>query len=90
MGDQIGGVVWSSSDKIFCSCCDGIFCIGQVKFVTFSLILAHLESGNHHHQVLQLETLEVWHHRGVGVGAGVCGVDTCTSYTHYNVIYLSY
>ena len=27
-------------------------------------------------------------HRVIGVGSGVCSVDTCTSYTHYNVIYL--
>ena len=45
-----------------------------------------LEAGNHHHQVLQLEPLEVWNHRVIGVGYGVCSVDTCTSYSHYNII----
>ena len=53
-----------------------------------SLILAHLEAGKRHHQVLQLEPLEVWYHRVIGVGSGVCSVATCTSYTHYNAIYL--
>ena len=35
---------------------------------TISLILSHLEAGNHQYQVLQLEPLEVWYHRGIGVG----------------------
>ena len=55
---------------------------------TISLILEHLEAGNHHHQVLQLEPLEVWHHRGIGVGSGVLSVATGTSYNRYNAIYL--
>ena len=86
MGDQIGGVMWFSSGIIFGSCCDGELWLGQVKYVPFSLILAQFEAGNHHHQVLKLEPLEVWHHRGIDVGYGVCSVATCTSYTHYNVI----
>ena len=88
MGDQIGGAVVCSSGIIFGSCCDGGLWLGQVKRVPFYLILAHLEAGNHHHQVLQLEPLEVWHHRVIDVGSGVCSVATCTSYTHHNVIYL--
>ena len=50
--------------------------------------MSHLEAGNHHRQVLKLEPLEVWYHRGIGVGYGVCSVATCTSYTHHNFIYL--
>ena len=88
MGDQIGGMVWCSSGIIFSPCYDGGLWLDQVKWVPFSLILAHLEAGNHHHQVIQLEPLEVWHHRGIGVGYGLCSVYTCTSYTHYNVIYI--
>ena len=45
-----------------------------------------LEEGYHHHQVLQLEPLDVFHHRGVGFGYGVLSVDTFTSYPHYNII----
>ena len=88
MGEQIVCVVWCSSGKIFGFCCDGGLCIGQVNWVPFYLILAHWEVVNHHNQVLQLEPLEVWHHTRIGVGSGVFSVDTCTSYTHYNVIYL--
>ena len=36
--------------------------------------------------MLQLETLELWHNRGIGESYGVYSVETCTSYTHYNVI----
>ena len=50
--------------------------------------MAHLEALNHHNQVLQLEPLEVWHQRGIGIGSGVYSVHTCTSDTHNNVIYL--
>ena len=88
MGYQIGVVVWCSSSITFGSCCYGGLWLGQVKLVPFSLIISHLEAVNHHHQVLQLEPLEVWHHRVIGVGYGVCSVDACTIYTHYNVIYL--
>ena len=88
MGDQVGGVVWCSSGIIFGSCCDSRLWLGQVKLVPFSLILEHLEAGNHHYQVLKLEPLEVRHNRGVDVGSGVYIVVTCTSYIHYNVIYL--
>ena len=55
---------------------------------TISLMLENLETINHHHQLLQLETLEAWHHMGVGVGSGVFSVATCTICTHYNVIYM--
>ena len=50
--------------------------------------MSHLETVNHHHQVLQLEPLEVLYHRVIGFGYEVCSVATCTSYTHYNIIYL--
>ena len=50
--------------------------------------MPHLEAGKHHHQVLQLEPLDAWHHIGIGVGYRVCTVYTFTSYTHYNVIYI--
>ena len=30
----------------------------------------------------------MWHHRGIGVGFWLCIVAICTSYTHYNVIYM--
>ena len=53
---------------------------------TISLVLTHLEARNHHHQVLQLELLDMWNHRGMSVGCGVLSVATGTSYTHYNVI----
>ena len=72
------------------SCCDGGLWLGQVKFVPFSLMLAHLEEVKYYHQVLHLEPLDVWYHRGIGVGSGIYSVDTCTSYTHFNVIYLSF
>ena len=85
MGDQIGGVVWCSSGIIIVFCCDCVLCIGQVKCVPFALVLANLE---HHHKELQLKPLEVCHHRIIGVGSGVYDVATCTSYTHYNGIYL--
>ena len=89
MGDQIIGVLWCSSGIIFGSCCDDGLWLGQVKCVQFSLILEHLETVNHHHKVLQLEPLEVWHHMGIGVGSGVCSVATCNSHTHFNGIYMS-
>ena len=63
MGDQIGGVVRCSSGIIFGYCCDGDLWLGQVKYVLFDAVLENLEAINHHHQVLQLETLEVWFHR---------------------------
>ena len=88
MGDQIGGVVWCSSGIIFGFCCDDGLWLGQVKWVPFSIIIAHLEAGNHHHQVIQLKPLEVWYHRVIFVGYVVCSVYTCTNYTHYNFIYL--
>ena len=50
--------------------------------------MSHLEVEKHNHQVLQLEPLEVWYHKVIGVGYGVCSVATCTSYTCNNVIYL--
>ena len=65
---------------------DGGLWLGQVKLVPFSLIMSHLDTGNHHHQVIQLEPLEIWNHRGMGAGYGVFSVATCTSYTHHNVI----
>ena len=40
--------------------------------------------------MIQLEPLELWHHRGIGVGSVIFSVASCTSYTHYNVIYLFY
>ena len=82
------GVVWCSSGIIFGSCCDGGLWLGQVKWLPFSLILAHLKAGNHNHRVLKLETLEVLHYRGIGVDYWVYSFATCTIYTHYNVIYL--
>ena len=63
MCEKIGGVVWFSSGIIFCLCCDGGLWLGHVKCVPFSLIMEHFEAGNYHHQVLQLEPLEVWYHR---------------------------
>ena len=51
--DQIGGVVWCSSDIRFGPCCDGDLCLGQVKCVPFTPVLENLEEGNHHNQVLQ-------------------------------------
>ena len=83
MGNQIGGVVWCSSGIIFSSYFDGGLCLGQVKYVLFSLIMSNLEAGNHHHQVIQVEPLEVWHHRELIIGPRFFGVATCTSYTHY-------
>ena len=62
--------------------------LARLNEYQFALILTHLEAGNHPHQVLQLERLEVWYHRGIGVGSVVFSVSTCTNYTHYNVIYL--
>ena len=88
MGDQIGGVLWSLLGIIFGSFCDGGFWLGQVKRLIFAIMLVHLEAGKHHHRVLQLEPLEVWSHRRIGVGYGVCSVSTRTIYIHYNVIYL--
>ena len=64
-GDQIVGVVWCSSGIIFGSCCGGDFFLVQVKCVSLDPILENLEAENHHHQVLKLEPLEVWHHRGL-------------------------
>ena len=90
MGDKTGGVVWCSSGIIFVSCCDSGVWIGQVKCVPFALMLVHLEAGNHHNYVLQLDTMEVWHHIVIGVGSGICGIFNFTRYTHYNVIYLYY
>ena len=81
--------VWCSSGIIFSFCCDGGLLLGQVKYSPFSLMLTQSEAGIYHHQVLQLKTLEVRHTMGIGVGPGVCGVATCTDYTHYNDIYLS-
>ena len=90
MGDQIVGLVWCSSGTIFGSYFYGGLWLGQVKCVPFTLVLAHLEAVNHNHQVLQLEPLDVWHQRVIGVGSGVCGFSACTSYTYYNVIYMSF
>ena len=59
MGDKIGGVVWCSLGILFGSYYDGGLWLVQVKCVPFYLILAHLEAVNHHHQVLQLEPLEL-------------------------------
>ena len=89
MGDQIGGVLWCSSGIIFGSCCDDGLWLGQVKCVPFDLMMVHLEAGNHHQKVVQLKPLELWHHRGIGVGYGFYGVANYTSYTHSNLIYLS-
>ena len=62
---------------------------GKVKCVSFYLMIAHLEAGSHHHQVIQSKPLEVGYRRGIGIGSGVFGVSTCNSYTHYNFIYFS-
>ena len=62
MGDQILCVVWCSSVIICGSFCDGNLCIGQIKFVPIAPVMENLEAENHHHQVLQLEPLEVWNH----------------------------
>ena len=80
MSEKIGGMVWFSSGIIFDSCPYGGLWLGQVQCLPFSLILPHLESVNHHQQVLKLEPLELWHHRLIGFGCGVCGVSTCTRY----------
>ena len=80
--------MWFSSGIIFGSCCDGVLWLGKFKLVPFSLIMSHFEARNHHHQVLKLEPLEVWHHRGIGFCYGLCSVSTCTSYTHHNFIFL--
>ena len=88
MGDQIGGVMWCSPGIIFGSCCDGGLWLGKVKGVPFSLNMSHLEAENHHHQVLQLESLYMWHHWLISVGYGVFSAAACTSYTHHNFIYL--
>ena len=45
MGDQIVGVLWSSSGIIIGSCCDGGLWLGHIKSVPFSIIPAHLEAG---------------------------------------------
>ena len=82
MGDQIEGVVWCLSGIIFGSDCGGLLWLGQIKCVPFSLIIAHLEASNNHHWVVQLEPLEVWHHRVTVVGSGICDVATCNWYTH--------
>ena len=63
MGDQIGGAVWCSSSIIFGSYCDGDLWLGKVKYVPLDPVMEKWEAENHHHQVLQLEPLEVWHHR---------------------------
>ena len=63
MGDQIGGVMWCSSGRIFGYCCYGGLCLGQVECVTSAPTLVPLEVGNHHHRVLLSEPLEVWYHR---------------------------
>ena len=63
MGDPVGGVVWGSSDIIFGSCCDGDLWFVQIKCVPFASVMEKSEAGNHHHQVLQFEHLDVWHHR---------------------------
>ena len=63
MGEQILGMVWFSSGIKFGSCCDVDLWIGQVKCVPLSSILSNLEAENHHYQVLQLQYLELWHHR---------------------------
>ena len=55
--------MWCSSGIIFGSCCNGDLWIGQVKCVPLSPVLENLEAENHHHQVLKLEPLEMWHHR---------------------------
>ena len=56
-------MVWCSSGIIYGSCCDGELWLGQFKCVPLYTNLENLESGNYHHQVLQLEPLEVWNHR---------------------------
>ena len=71
MGDQIGSVVWYSSGIIFGYFFNCGLCLVQVECVTFYSVLAHLKAVNYHLQVIQLEPLEVWHHRGIGVGSGV-------------------
>ena len=63
MGDQIGGAVWCLSGIIFGSCCDGDLQLRQIEFVPSDPILEQLEALNHHHNGLQVEPLEVWHHR---------------------------
>ena len=63
MSDQIKGVVWCSSGIIFGSCCDGGLWLVQVECVPFYPIMAHLEAGNNHYQMLKWETLELFHHR---------------------------
>ena len=72
-------MVWCSSGILFGFYCDDVLWLGKVKYVPFTLIVAHLEAGNHHHQVLQLEPLKVWKHGVIGVGSGVYGVATCTT-----------
>ena len=54
MGDQIGGLVWCSSDIIF-----GLYCYcglwpGQFEGVPYYPTMVPLEVVNHHHAVLQL------------------------------------
>ena len=52
-----------SSGIIFGSCCDGDFWLGQVKCVPLAPVIVKLEAENYHHQVVQLEPLDVCHHR---------------------------
>ena len=55
VGDQIGGVMWCSSGKIFGFCFyDGLWS-GRIKCLTFDIIMAHLEAGKYHRQVQQWE-----------------------------------
>ena len=56
-------MVWFSSGIIFSYCCDDDLWLGKVKYVPFYTNMENLEVGNYHHQVLQLEHLEVWYHR---------------------------
>ena len=63
IGDLIRVVVWFLSGIIFGSCCDGDLWLDQVKCVPLAPVIDNLEAGNHHHQVLKLEPLELCHHR---------------------------
>ena len=63
MGEKIGGVVWCSSIIISGSCCDGGLWIEQVECVPYTPVQVPLEVVNNHHQVLKLQSFEVWYHR---------------------------
>ena len=88
MSNQLGGLAWCSSGIIFDSCCDGDLWIVQVECVPFDTVMDHLQAGNNHDQVLQFESLEVWHHMELALvlGSAVLLPELFFSHSEYNIL----